>query len=156
MKFILLHASTAKEEWSQSATELYLKKLQHFVQFEIQSIKPKKLSRDDKDSKRQSESDAILQAINSDDFLILFDEKGAQFNSIDFSKKINQILNSGKKRAVFIVGGAYGVNDEIKKRAHLKISLSQLTFNHLLAITVALEQIYRGFTIIKNIPYHND
>lgn len=156
MKFILLHASTAKEEWSQSATDLYSRKLQHFVQFEIQSIKPKKLSRDDKDSKRQGESEALLQFLNSDDFIILFDEKGTQFNSIDFSKKINHILNSGKKRAVFIIGGAFGVSEEIKAKAHLKISFSQLTFNHLLAITIALEQIYRGFTIIKNIPYHND
>ncbi len=156
MKFVLLHASTAKEEWSQSATELYLKKLQHFVHFEIQSIKPKKLSRVDKESKRQSESDAFLQLLNQDDFVVLFDEKGLSLNSIEFSKKINQIMNSGKKRAVFIIGGAYGVSEEIKNKAHLNFSFSQLTFNHLLAMTLALEQIYRGFTIIRNIPYHND
>jgi 23S rRNA (pseudouridine1915-N3)-methyltransferase len=97
----------------------------------------------------------LLSVLAKDDFIVLFDERGKTFNSIEFSKKVENILSSSKRRGVFIIGGAYGVSDEVRARAQLVVTLSPMVMNHLLAQTVALEQIYRAFTILKNTPYHN-
>lgn len=155
MKIVFYNLATAKEAWSDQACEIYLKKISHFMKLEIQNLKPKKNSRDDADYKRNEESKLLLEHLESDDFVILFDEKGKTFNSIEFSKKIENALGSSKKRLIFVIGGAYGVTEVIKSRADLSVSLSVMTMNHIMAQVVSLEQIYRAFTIIKNIPYHN-
>ncbi len=156
MKFILMACNSAKEPWSTAVSEAYQKKISPFIGFEQKELKLKKTSRDDRESKRRDDSDAILKELDPSDWVVLFDENGKNLNSKDFSKQIQQILNSGKKRAVFVIGGAYGVTDDVKGRANLKVSLSPFVLNHLVAQTVALEQIYRAFAIINNLPYHND
>lgn len=155
MKFILYNFATAKEAWAEGAAILYTQKISYFNAFEIQTLKSKKSSREDAAQKKKEESELILSSLSKDDFVILFDERGKSFNSLEFSKKIESIYSSSKKRGVFIIGGAYGVNDEVRARAQLVVMLSPMVMNHLLAQTVALEQIYRAFTIIKNLPYHN-
>ncbi len=155
MKFILYNLATAKENWSEEVSELYKKKISHFIQFEIQTLKAKKSAREDADFKRNAESSLILGNINKDDYVVLFDERGSALDSIAFSKKIENILGSSKKRAVFIIGGAFGVNEMVRSRADLKISLSPMVMNHLMAQAMTLEQVYRSFTIIRKIPYHN-
>lgn len=156
MKFVFLNLATAKESWSEQATKVYVEKLSHFVPFEILHLSPKKMSRDDQTRKLAEESKMILEFVQGTDFVVLFDERGKAFSSRDFSKQIERIQMSGKKRCVWIIGGAFGVSDEVRSRADLKVSLSTLVMNHLVAQTVALEQIYRGFAILKNLPYHND
>lgn len=155
MKFVLYNLATAKEDWADEVCELYKKKISFFVPFEIQQLKAKKSARDDADFKRNEESELILKNLNNDDFVVLFDERGSSFDSIQFSKKVENILGSSKKRAIFIIGGAFGVNEDVRKRADLKVSLSPMVMNHLMAQAMCLEQIYRAFTIIKKIPYHN-
>ena len=155
MKFILYNLATAKEAWADEASELYKKKINHFISFDIQTLKAKKSAREDADFKRNEESELLLKNINSDDYVILFDERGSSFDSIKFSQKVENILGSSKKRAIFIIGGAFGVNEEVRQRADLKVCLSPMVMNHLMAQTMSLEQIYRAFTIIKKIPYHN-
>ncbi len=156
MKFVLYNLATAKEAWADDAARLYTQKIAYFNPFEIQSLKPKKGSRDEAAKKKKEESELILSVLSKDDYVILFDERGRSLNSIEFSKKIESTISSAKKRAVFIIGGAYGVSDEVRARAQLMVMLSPMVMNHLLAQTVALEQIYRAFTILKNLPYHND
>lgn len=155
MKFVLYNLATAKEAWADEASELYKKKISFFVPFEIQSLKAKKSARDDADFKRQEESALILKNLQSDDYVILFDERGQTLDSIQFSKKVENIMGSSKKRAIFIIGGAFGVSEEVRQRADLKVALSPMVMNHLMAQAMSLEQIYRAFTIIKKIPYHN-
>lgn len=155
MKAILFDFKTAKEEWFDLAVATYTKKLNPYIPFEVISLKSSKSDRDDAASKKKQESEDLLKKITSDDYVILFDEKGKDLDSIQFSKQIEAAQMSGKKRLVFIIGGAFGVSDDIKSRAQLKVSLSKMVMNHLVAETVALEQIYRSFTIIKRIPYHN-
>lgn len=156
MKLILLICASAKEEWSEASKALYQKKISLFMSFEIKELKLKKSAREDKEWKKNSDSEAILAELRADDFVILFDERGQSFSSREFSNQIQKILNSGKKRLIFVIGGAYGVNEAVQSRAHLKVSLSKMVFNHLVAQTVVLEQIYRTFSILKNLPYHND
>ncbi|MBC7371013.1 MAG: 23S rRNA (pseudouridine(1915)-N(3))-methyltransferase RlmH [Bdellovibrionaceae bacterium] len=155
MKFVLYNLATAKEPWAEEAARLYTQKISHFTAFEIQNLKSKKSAREDSAVKKKEESDLILSSLTTDDYVVLFDERGKSFNSIEFSKKMDGILSSSKKRAIFIIGGAYGVSDEVRARAQLVVSLSPMVMNHILAQTVALEQIYRAFTILKNLPYHN-
>lgn len=155
MKFILYNLATAKEVWSDEVSELYKKKISFFVPFEIQTLKAKKSAREGADFKRDEESELILKNITPQDYVVLFDERGSTMDSIQFSKKIENIVGSSKKKAIFVIGGAFGVNEEVRHRADLKISLSPMVMNHLMAQAMSLEQIYRAFTIIKKIPYHN-
>lgn len=156
MKFCLLHLTSAKEDWAEQAEQIYLKKISAFFPIETKLLKVKKAPREDAAEKKATESRALLAEIQPSDYVVLFDEKGDRDSSREFAKKISRAIDSSRKRLVFIIGGAFGVSDEVKKRADRTLSLSDLTFNHLVAKTAALEQIYRSLTLIKNIPYHND
>lgn len=156
MKFLILEASTAKEKWSDLAVENYLEKISHFFKIELQACETASRSRQQKDVKLKEDSEAILKKIKDDDYVILLDERGENLDSIAWSKSIEKIMNSGKKRAVFILGGAYGVDQRVKDRAQKKICLSPMVLNHLVARTVLLEQVYRSLTLINNLPYHNE
>ncbi len=155
MKIILLCAQNSTDQWIKDVEALYSEKLRHYISFEIFRLKNKKLDRDSKESRVKSDSEQILNFLTKDDFVALFDEKGKSYSSEQFSLDLQRVLNLGKKRLVFIIGGPFGVNEEVKSKAGLKVSLSTMVFNHQVAEAVALEQIYRAFTIIKNIPYHN-
>ena len=97
----------------------------------------------------------ILKKIENGDFVVLLDENGKEKTSVEFSNFIQQNLNSGIKTLLFIIGGAYGFSDEVYERANQKISLSQMTFPHLMTRLVFVEQLYRSFTILRNDPYHH-
>lgn len=155
MKFVFLTASTAKEEWHSLAKETYYKKISKFIPIEFAKIEIQKSSRDQANEKKKIESELISKFLKPHDFIVLFDETGKSLSSEKFTDMNKKILMSGKKRAIFIIGGAYGVSDDIKKLATEKVSLAPFVLNHLVAEIVALEQVYRSFTIIKNLPYHN-
>lgn len=155
MKWTVYDFKTAKESWYDEAEELYLKKIKPFATFEVIHLKTMKADRDEAELKRKYEEKTILEKIGKDDFVVLLDEKGKKMNSVEFSNFIRQVNESGKKRGVFLIGGAFGVTDEIKKYAARQICLSDMTMNHLVAEVMLLEQFYRAQTILKGIPYHN-
>ena len=97
-----------------------------------------------------------ISYINNDDFVILIDEKGVQYDSILFAEKIKSYLQNSVKSIVFIVGDAYGFSEKLYKRSNEIISLSKLTFTHEIARLIIIEQLYRSITIIKNHPYHHE
>lgn len=155
MKLILLSPQTKPESWCQQALEAYSTKIQHFVHFEVLKPKVKKFDRDSAEKKRSFESEVLLENIAPTDYAVLFDETGKALNTDQFSKLIENRFVGNHRRLVFIVGGAYGVSEALKKRAQEKLLLAPFTLNHWVAQVVALEQIYRAFTIIKGLPYHN-
>jgi 23S rRNA (pseudouridine1915-N3)-methyltransferase len=155
MKWILFDFKTAKEPWFEELSALYEKKIKPFSPFEIHHLKTTKHDRDEADLKKKFEEKTLLEKLSSDDFVILLDEKGKKLDSIQFSQAIQKARESGKKRGVLIIGGAFGVSEEIKKRSQLMICLSDMTMNHLIAEAVLLEQFYRAQTILNRIPYHN-
>lgn len=155
MKLTLLIVSGSRPKWLQLAIDEYAEKIRHHLSFEILEVKSAGQSREDKEAKVKKEAETILKQIKEDDFVVLLDERGSSLNSIQFSEKLNRIMLSGKKRAVFIIGGSFGVSEEVQKRAQLKLSLSGFVLNHHVAQVVLIEQIYRGFAILKNLPYHN-
>jgi 23S rRNA (pseudouridine1915-N3)-methyltransferase len=148
--------SSTHEPWAVQARDLYQKKISHFHPLEILEIKPSKNSRLQAAQKIKDESLKIQESLKPDDFLIVFDERGRKMDSPTFAKNIEKVLLSGKKRCVFLIGGAFGISEVVRRRADLTVSLSEMVYNHLVAQVVALEQIYRGFTILRNIPYHNE
>lgn len=156
MKLLMLAFETKSPEWVSSARAEYVQKISHFVALDWKALKSPIADRDDAGVKQKKEAQILLKQIDPSDMVILFDEGGVSFtNSIGFAEHLKRVVESGKARVVFVIGGPYGFHEDIKRRANLKWSLSKLTFNHWVAQIASLEQIYRGFTIIRGLPYHN-
>lgn len=140
----------------QKLIEVYQKRLQHYISFEIDLIpdlrKTKNLSEEQQKTK---EGELILKKLAPTDVLILFDEKGKNYSSVEFANYLQKKMNSGIKQLVFLIGGPYGFSDEVYQKAKGKISLSKMTFSHQMVRLFITEQIYRGYTILKNEPYHH-
>ena len=105
---------------------------------------------------RNKEGELIQKHLNPTDIVWLMDEKGKHKTSLEFADFLQQKMNQGTKDLVFIIGGAFGFSDEIYQEYNSKLSLSKMTFSHQMIRTFLLEQIYRGMSIIKNQPYHNE
>ena len=140
----------------QKLIEVYQKRLQHYISFEIDLIpdlkKTKNLSEEQQKTK---EGELILKKLAPTDVLILFDEKGKNYSSVEFANYLQKKMNSGIKQLVFLIGGPYGFSDEVYQKATGKISLSKMTFSHQMVRLFITEQIYRAYTILKNEPYHH-
>ncbi len=134
----------------------YQNRLKHYVKFELEIIPDIKNSKNLTESQqKEKEGELILKKINNSDVLILLDENGKQFSSVDFANYLQKKMNSGIKQLVFVIGGPYGFSNTIYQQAQGKISLSKMTFSHQMVRLFVIEQIYRGFTILKNEPYHH-
>jgi 23S rRNA (pseudouridine1915-N3)-methyltransferase len=140
----------------QNLMEQYEKRLKHYSRFQIVEIKQIKLKSSEKGLLLMAEREAQLKALQDSDFLVLLDENGNYWSSRGFSEQLQKWMNTGPKRLVFLVGGAFGFHEDIRKRSQSSLSLSKMTFSHQIIRPIFLEQLYRAFTILKNEPYHND
>ncbi len=157
MKVELIVYASRAPAWLQAVRQEFSAKLGGYFPFSIKTLKSPSAGREDLAVKRKLEGELLLAQLEPKDLLILFDEKGrVPKSSRDFSALMTRLLESGKARIVFCIGGAYGFDEPVKKRSSEALSLSPLTMNHLVAEAVALEQIYRAMTLIKGVPYHND
>ena len=135
----------------------YEKRLKHYIGFdEIIIPELKKASKLSENQIKDKEGKLILEKVEKSDWLILLDENGKEFSSINFSQFLQKQMNSGVKRVVFVIGGAYGFSEDVYKTANQKISLSKMTFSHQMVRMIFKEQLYRGFTILKGEPYHHE
>ena len=144
MKFRFVWVGKTKDANWRALHDEYLKRLAHFVKFEITEIK---------DGSPETESKRILENVNQSAFVCLLDVKGRSVSSPELAKEIEKWQNRGLKEVTFIIGGAEGVASEVVETADISLSLSVLTFTHDMARVVLLEQLYRAFTIIKGFPY---
>lgn len=134
----------------------YENRLKHYVKFELESIPDVKNAQKLSESQqKEKEGEAILKKLSSTDILVLLDEKGKTYTSIEFSEFLQKKMNSGIKQLVFAVGGPYGFGNALYERANGSISLSKMTFSHQMVRLFFVEQIYRAFTILRNEPYHH-
>lgn len=156
MKIAFLTVETKTPSWLSEAKEIYVKKIKAFYPVEEIEIKSPQIARDDQDLKIKKEEEKILSKLNPQDLLVVFDERGKSYRSLEFSKELQKRIESSPQRIVFLIGGAFGLSEEIKLKAQWKVSLSEMTMNHWVAQLMALEQIYRALTIQRNIPYHNE
>lgn len=155
MEIQLLVLGKTNESAIQQLCSLYIQKIKHYSKFSFEVIDNHQIKYEDSDRIKEEEAKLIFKKIKDTDWLILLDENGKEFNSIQFSDQLQKWMNSGVKKVVFLVGGAFGFHQHIYDRANGKISLSKMTFSHQLIRPIFLEQLYRAFTILKNEPYHH-
>ena len=156
MKFTLLAVGKTDSKEIEQLTEIYTKRVARYVKFEIKIIPDlKNRAKLSFEQQKKQEADLILTQLNTSDFVVLLDENGKHYSSVDFSKFLQQRMNSGIKNLVFIIGGPYGFDQALYSRANSKLSLSKMTFSHQMVRLFFAEQLYRGFSILNNEPYHH-
>ena len=134
----------------------YIKRLSFYVKFELEVIADIKNAKNLSEAQqKQKEGELILSKIAPTDFLVLLDEKGKEFSSVGFADELQKRMNAGIKTLVLVIGGPYGFSDDVYQKAKGKISLSKMTFSHQMIRLFVIEQLYRGFTILRNEPYHH-
>ena len=153
MKITVITAGKAHDTDMKAAIEDFSKRIEKYYPFNWQILSTKQYNV--AAEQKKFESGIILAQITKDDFVVLLDERGKQFNSIEVSDLIQQSGNASKKRMVFIIGGAHGVEQTVFDRANVVWGLSKLVFPHMLVRLILAEQLYRACTIIRNEKYHH-
>lgn len=134
----------------------YKKRLGFYINFSLDIIPDIKNAKNlSETQQKQKEGELILGKVSTTDVFILLDENGKQPDSIGFSDYLQKHMNSGIKQLVFVIGGPYGFSDDVYNKANEKLSLSKMTFSHQMIRLFFIEQLYRGFTILRNEPYHH-
>lgn len=157
MKTALLVVGKTKDKHLIALTDEYTKRIQHYVPFEILTIpeltNTKALT---VELQKEREADLILDQVKAGDWLVLLDEGGLEFGSVDFATFLQKRMLAAPKRLMFVVGGSYGFSPRVYKVAKQKVSLSRMTFSHQMIRLIFTEQFYRAMTILKGEPYHHE
>ena len=157
MKISLLTVGKTDVKWVKEGLELYKSRLTHYIQFSVNEIPElKNVSSLTHPQIKEREGELILGAVRPSDFIVLMDEHGKQFRSMDFASWLQNKMACDGRDIVFVIGGAYGFSDAVYKRADMKISLSDMTFSHQMVRVIFTEQLYRAFTIMRGEPYHHE
>ena len=156
MRVTLITVGKTVVPWVKEGLDDYAARLKHYIPFEIKEIPELKGTSALSESQiKEKEGALILKAAGASE-IILLDEHGKQYRSIEFAEQLRHKLSHASKDISFVIGGAYGFSPEVYAAANGKISLSSMTFNHQMVRTVFAEQLYRAFTIIKGEPYHHE
>ena len=156
MKIRLLVVGKTTSAQIESLIQEYQKRLTHYVPFALQVIPELKNTKAlTPDQQKQAEGELILRAVAQNADLVLLDEHGKEYRSIEFADYIQKKMSSGRD-VVFVVGGPYGFSEAVYQRANGKISLSKMTFSHQMVRLFFVEQIYRAMTILRGEPYHHE
>ncbi len=157
MKITLLTVGKTDVKWVREGLELYSSRLIHYVPFSLVEIPElKNVSALSQVQIKGREGELILKHLKPADELVLLDEHGREFRSIEFADFIEGRMSRSSRDLVFVIGGAYGFSQEVYFRADSKISLSKMTFSHQMVRTIFAEQLYRAFTIMRGEPYHHE
>jgi 23S rRNA (pseudouridine1915-N3)-methyltransferase len=154
LKISICSVGKANESYIKEGVEQFTKRIGHYYPIDWSLIPPSKLTESAQIKKAEAES--ILKALAKTDVLILLDEKGKMLDSPGLAKLIQQKANQSAQRIVFLIGGAYGVDQSIKERANFTWSLSDLVFPHMLVRLILAEQVYRACSILANEKYHHE
>lgn len=157
MKITLLTVGKTDKEWVREGLDIYVSRLKHYIPFSVVEIPElKNVSALTRDQIKTREGELILKNIRPTDDVILLDERGKQYSSMEFAKVLQDKISYIGKDIVFVIGGAYGFSEDVYRRADSKMSLSRMTFSHQMVRAIFAEQIYRAFTIMKGEPYHHE
>jgi len=157
MKIILLAIGKTDDKHLNELISVYKNRLKHYVKFELDIIPDIKNAKNlSENQQKEKEGEIIIKKLAPTDTLILLDEKGKEYRSTEFANFLQKKMNAGLKNLVLVIGGPYGFSDAVYKKASGKISLSKMTFSHQMIRLFIIEQIYRGFTILRNEPYHHE
>ncbi|HTN00048.1 MAG TPA: 23S rRNA (pseudouridine(1915)-N(3))-methyltransferase RlmH [Pedobacter sp.] len=156
MKISLIAIGKTEDKYLIEGIEKYLSRLKHYINFNFTIIPDVKNTKNLTEAQQKNkEAEAIFKQINNSDVIILMDEKGKKYSSVLFANYLNKQMIGSVQHLVFIIGGPYGFDESIYKRANGTISLSDMTFSHQMVRLFFVEQLYRAFTILKNEPYHH-
>ncbi len=156
MNIKLLAIGKTDNKQLEELTNNYIKRLGFYIKFTFEVIPDIKNAKNLSESQqKEKEGKLILSKVENPDTLIVLDENGKQYDSVAFSEVLQKHMNSGIKQLTFVIGGPYGFSSEVYNRANGKLSLSKMTFSHQMIRLFFIEQLYRGFTILKNEPYHH-
>ncbi|WEK19905.1 MAG: 23S rRNA (pseudouridine(1915)-N(3))-methyltransferase RlmH [Candidatus Pedobacter colombiensis] len=157
MKITLLVVGKTEDKYLIEGIEKYLNRLKHYIGFNLLVIPEIKNTKNLSEAQQKSkEAELIQKQINNLDTVILMDEKGKKYTSVAFSNYLNKQMIGSVQHLVFIIGGPYGFDESIYKRANGSMSLSDMTFSHQMVRLFFVEQLYRAFSILKGEPYHHE
>jgi len=157
VKIRLLTVGKTDIDWVRKGIEAYRSRLVHYIPFEIVEIPElKNVSSLSKEQIKTREAELILKAVKPGDNVILLDEHGVEWTSMEFAAQLESRISRLGKDIVFVIGGAYGFAQSVYDRADSKISLSKMTFSHQMVRAIFVEQLYRAFTIMRGEPYHHE
>ena len=157
MKITLITVGKTDKDWVKEGLDIYVSRLKHYIPFSINEIPElKNVSALSKEQIKSREGELILKLVKPTDDLILLDERGKEYTSMELAKVIQDKISYSNKDIVYVIGGAYGFSEEVYRRANSKMSLSKMTFSHQMVRAIFAEQIYRAFTIIRGEPYHHE
>ena len=157
MKIALLQIGKTTEKYIITGVEDYSARIRKYIGFEIITVLDLKNTKSMPIlEQKQKEGEKICKNISKDDWVILLDEKGHEYNTLEFSDQLARILMLARKRVVFVVGGPYGFSNEVYERADHKLALSRMTFSHQLVRLLFTEQLYRTLSVIRGDPYHHE
>lgn len=157
MNIKLIVVGKTDEKYLQQGIDVYVSRLKHYVNFEmvvIPALKDQKGASPDEVKER--EAALLLRQLEKCDRVVLLDEHGEQYASVDFAQYLQKQMNAGVRNLAFVVGGAFGFAPSVYAAASGKVSLSKMTFNHQMVRLFFVEQLYRAFTILRHEPYHNE
>lgn len=157
MKITFIAVGKTTDKHVAALTDDYMGRIGHFNPFEFHAVNELRNTKSlSMEQQKEKEADLIMQQLKSGDHIILLDEKGREFRSIEFAEWLEDRLHKSCKRLIFIIGGPYGFDRRIYDMAQEKISLSKMTFSHQMIRVLFTEQLYRAFTIMKGMPYHHE
>ena len=157
MKISLLCIGKTDDRYIQEGIEKYLKRLKHYVGFQLVELPDIKNAKNLSETQQKEREGELLQKhIGSQDFVVLLDERGKEFRSVEFSAYLEQKMVTSTAYLVFVIGGPYGFADSIQQRANYTLSLSKMTFSHQMIRLFFVEQLYRAFSIMRGEPYHHE
>ena len=135
----------------------YSSRLKHYISFDIATIPELKNTKNlSAEQQKQQEGELILKQLQPGDHVVLLDEHGRDLRSVEFSRYMEQKMQTVSKRLVFIIGGPYGFSPDVYAKASEKLSLSKMTFSHQMIRLIFVEQLYRAMTIMRGEPYHHE
>lgn len=157
MKTVLLVVGRTVEFHYISAINDYVERTKHYISFELEVIPELKNTKNlSEEQQKEKEGDLILKSLQSGDVVVLLDEFGKEFHSVEFARWMEKKLANVNKRLVFIIGGPYGFAQKVYNVAQEKISLSKMTFSHQMIRLIFVEQLYRAMSILHGGPYHHE
>ena len=157
MKILLIVVGKTDQPWLVSGIAQYTERLTHFGQFEMQVIPDIKNTKNmDFQTQKVREGELILNLLQPSDDVWLLDDKGKEMTSPEMAQWLQKRMAQSTKRLVFIIGGPYGFSADVYNRVPGRLSLSRMTFSHQMVRLIFVEQLYRAFSILNNLPYHHE
>lgn len=157
MKTVLLVVGKTIERHYIAAIADYVERVKHYISFDMEVIPELKNTKNlSQEQQREKEGNLILKSLQPGDVVVLLDERGREFRSVEFASWMEGKLNTVNRRLVFVIGGPYGFSKNVYEAANEKISLSKMTFSHQMIRLIFVEQLYRAMNILHGGPYHHE